>query len=189
MMTFVFALSITAAGIILCLSVISLFARDLQFWPPPDESSWQSNLFWSLFRLMFGSLMVLCVLDYAGIDAVPLFQTILGTFMAVAGFGSAFALTYDLGWGNAHGSTEGLKTDGWYRWSRNPIYIVTIVGMIGLGVAINSRLVNFVLVIWAAFYILAPFLEEPWLEKHYGDSFRAYKQTVPRFLGRTVDRT
>ena len=39
------------------------------------------------------------------------------------------------------------------------------------------------LLMWALFYLLAPFLEEPWLEQEYGSEYLAYKKRVPRFLG------
>ena len=31
------------------------------------------------------------------------------------------------------------------------------------------------LVLWALFYVIAPNLEEPWLEQQYGEAFTSYK--------------
>jgi len=75
-----------------------------------------------------------------------------------------------------------MKIDGAYQWSRNPIYIVSIIGMFGIGITVASWLVTTLLALWALFYLLAPFLEEPWLEKQYGDEYLAYRKRVPRFF-------
>jgi protein-S-isoprenylcysteine O-methyltransferase Ste14 len=88
-----------------------------------------------------------------------------------------------LGRSNAYGEAKGLKTEGWYRWSRNPIYVVSIVGMIGLALLANSFYVSCLLTFWAVTYLLAPFLEEPWLAQQYGKEFLDYKAKVPRFIG------
>ncbi|GAB5450275.1 MAG: hypothetical protein Hals2KO_06030 [Halioglobus sp.] len=104
--------------------------------------------------------------------------------MAIIGFALAFYVTYLLGWRDAHGEANGLTTGGWYAWSRNPIYVVSIIGMVGLGLWVHSWLAQSLLLIWAAFYIAAPFLEEPWLEQQYGEVYQEYKLKVPRFIGR-----
>jgi len=97
-------------------------------------------------------------------------------------------VTFLLGWRDAHGEANGLTTRGWYAWSQNPIYVVSIVGIVGLGLLVHSWLAYCLLLIWTAFYIAAPYfeepyLEEPWLEQQYGDAYREYKSKVPRFIG------
>ena len=77
-----------------------------------------------------------------------------------------------------------LKTDGWYGWSRHPIYVFSIVGFVGVGLAVHSLFVYVLLTLWAALYIVAPFLEEPWLEERYGQAYRDYMSRVSRFFGR-----
>ena len=73
---------------------------------------------------------------------------------------------------------------GFNGWSRNPVYVVSIAGLIGLGLTIHSGLVYTLLAVWGLFYIIAPFLEESWLEEQYGKEFLSYKVRVPRFVGR-----
>ena len=92
-------------------------------------------------------------------------------------------MSIKLGWGNAHGEAKGLVVTGWYRWSRNPIYVASFVGMLGWGLFVNSSYVYTILSLWALMYVLAPFIEEPWLQKKYGDEFSIYKTKVPRFVG------
>lgn len=132
---------------------------------------------------MFIGLLALCVLDFNGVGAAGTLRYLLGVPLTVLGFGAASYATFYLGWSNAHGESKGLKTNGWYRWSRNPIYVVSIIGMFGLAITINSLYVYVILTLWALMYLIAPFLEEPWLEKQYGKEFLTYKARVPRFIG------
>ena len=96
-------------------------------------------------------------------------------------------MTKSLGWGNAHGEAVELQTAGWFAYSRNPVYVASIVGMVGLSLAIESRLLHILLAAWGLLYVVAPFLEEDWLEEQYGDAYRTYLQRVPRFLGKRHD--
>lgn len=159
-------------------------SENVQFFPPPDKDAWQYKLFWGLFRLMFYGLTILSVLDFGSYDYVPdIVRFALGLPILVFGFCAAFYLTFVLGWKNAHGGKQGLITSGWYRYSRNPIYVVSIVGMVGWGLLVDSLRVNCLLSLWTFFYILAPFIEERWLVKQYGKLFLEYQSEVSRFIG------
>lgn len=87
-----------------------------------------------------------------------------------------------MGWRNAFGEKLGLRTTGWFSRSRNPIYLATWLGLIGWALLANAWMVTALLATWALFYAIAPMLEEPWLERQYGEDYRAYKAAVPRFL-------
>lgn len=56
------------------------------------------------------------------------------------------------------------------------MYVVSVIGFVGLGLVIHSALVYALLAVWALMYVVAPFLEEPWLEKAYGEAFVAYRR-------------
>jgi protein-S-isoprenylcysteine O-methyltransferase Ste14 len=87
-----------------------------------------------------------------------------------------------MGWRNAFGEKKGLVTDGWFAISRNPVYVVTWIGQVGWGLILAQWSVTVLLALWALLYVLAPFLEERWLEQEYGDDFPRYKSNVARFL-------
>jgi protein-S-isoprenylcysteine O-methyltransferase Ste14 len=36
--------------------------------------------------------------------------------------------------------------------------------------------------LWSAWFIMAPFAEEPWLRGHLGPTYDEYARQVPRFL-------
>mgnify|MGYP002623379645 FL=1 len=121
-----------------------------RFWPPPDTSSRQYHLFWWPFRVYFVGLVTLSIIDFTPIAEGMLWWRLgVGLALFVIGFGLALYGTDQLGWANAHGAEEGLKTGGMYRWSRNPIYVVTIPGLLGLGLLVHSALVYPLVALWA----------------------------------------
>ena len=113
---------------------------------------------------------------------MPVLQYTLGLVLLVVGFALAFWITFQMGWRNAFGEKHGLKTQGWFRISRNPVYVATWVGMIGWGLLANTLLVWILLALWATMYLLAPVFEEPWLEQQYGQDYLDYKRQTRRFL-------
>src|SRR5437016_5478922 len=79
--------------------------------------------------------------------------------------------------------TTALVTDGIYRRTRNPLYLGTTLIYLGLGIAAGS--------IWAI-VLVVPLLwiintgviarEERYLERKFGDAYRAYKARVRRWV-------
>ena len=179
MQQFLFGAALLAATTVFVLSILQVVRKGFEFWPPPSASSWQSHTFRALFRVFFVSLIGLSILDFN--TTLSTSRYLIGTLLVLIGFGLALRWTNFLGWGNAFGSSDGLKTDGIYRFSRNPIYVITIVGMIGWTVLVGSWMVTALLVLWACLYVAAPFLEEPWMSKHYGAAFDTYALEVPRY--------
>ncbi len=180
--SFVYAVSLSIGLALLGGSIGTLVYPQWQFWPPPSTQSWQHTTFRRLFRVFVAGLVVLSVMAFSATTSA--WRFVIGLALLIVGFGLAFRWTSFLGWKNAFGDAQGLKTEGIYRWSRHPIYVVSIVGMLGWGIAIDSWRVTSLLVIWAAFYLVAPFLEEPWLERRYGAAFVDYQSCVPRFFWR-----
>ena len=184
MTLFFFTVSLVAGAALLALSVATLKQPTIAFWPPPGIDTWQYRTFWWLFRVFILGTVLVCILDFGAIGNQHVAQFIVGIPLAITGFGLAFYVTFLLGWRDAHGEANGLTTGGWYRWSRNPIYVVTIMGLVGLGLLAHSWFAYCLLSVWAALYVAAAYLEEPWLEQQYGDAYRAYKSEVSRFVGR-----
>ena len=183
MINIVFYPTLLVASALLALSLLALWWERFQFWPPPNKKSWQYHTFWTLFRLQFGGILLLAILDFQPVAPSEFWwRYLLGGALTALGFGAAFAATHHLGWDNAHGEDVGLQTTGWYRWSRNPVYVVSFVGIIGLGLLINSAHLWLILVLWILLYVVAPFLEERWLTNQYGAAYVAYKEKVPRFF-------
>ena len=79
--------------------------------------------------------------------------------------------------------TTALVVDGIYGWTRNPLYLGTTLVYLGLAVAAGS--------LWATL-LMVPLLwvinmgvivrEERYLERKFGDAYRAYKARVRRWV-------
>jgi protein-S-isoprenylcysteine O-methyltransferase Ste14 len=72
---------------------------------------------------------------------------------------------------------------GPYRFTRNPIYVGMVLGLIGLATAFNSlwlllTLVPFALIIHYGVVVR----EEAYLERKFGDAYRNYRSRVRRWL-------
>lgn len=180
-----FYISLGAIAGILTLSLLAFVKDDFQFFPPPSKNSWQHATFLSMFRLFVYPLILLSLLTFH-FDSSP-YQFagyILGGVIFFAGFSVAFWITLKMGWDNAFGEAVGLKTTGWFRFSRNPVYVATWIGLVGWILLTRDTRVTILIGLWAIMYLLAPLIEEPWLEQHYGAEYSAYKQSTPRFFWR-----
>jgi len=176
------------AGLVVSISqlLLSIARPALRLWPPPDPSSRLYRL--TRVNLLLGPLTVVGVFALGALDwnslvlpgparllvGVPLFAS-----------GGAFALWgyFGLGVQASQGRHEGLVASGAYRYSRNPQYIGTIVCLLGFAIACSSGLSFVIWLLWSAWFVMAPFAEEPWLRDHLGPKYDEYAREVPRFLG------
>jgi protein-S-isoprenylcysteine O-methyltransferase Ste14 len=81
------------------------------------------------------------------------------------------------------GEPNQLTTSGPYRYVRHPI--VTSILLILIGETLLTQ--SFMPILWLVFMMMigVPILicvEEPRLEKKFGDAYRKYKKEVPRFI-------
>ena len=75
-------------------------------------------------------------------------------------------------------------TRGVYRYSRNPMYLSTIILFVGIGIATAS----WVFLLLPVVYMIMPLLrmveaEERHCLKVYGDAYREYMKRTPRWIG------
>ena len=154
-----------------------------RIWPPKAYSVWTPILVWVPTFALFGTLIALGVIGWGqmelpvwmryglGIPIIVLSNIVV--WSAVRGFGIAQT-------GGAQGT---LKTDGLYRYSRNPQYVADACMI--LGWLLLSSSVAALLVGAAAITVLlfAPHAEESWMKERYGEAYEAYLKVTPRFFG------
>ncbi len=181
------ALLVTIGGVIaavlLSLLVATLIRPSLRLWPTPGPGTWQSYVFWPLFR----SLNVLCfavaVADRsAPFVGLPSWSRRLAfglLVVSIAVFVYAFRV---LGRDNSYGARDGLVTGGIYRWSRNPQNAMLIVVYAALAFTADSGPTYLLCAAMIGTYALMVLAEEPWLAATYGDAYRRYCARVPRFF-------
>lgn len=86
------------------------------------------------------------------------------------------------------GFAVGVNITGVYRLSRNPMYaggFLFILGLNLMGWSVSLMNVIFIalFIIWIAATHWMVLKEESFLEYKYGDTYRAYKRRVPRYVG------
>jgi protein-S-isoprenylcysteine O-methyltransferase Ste14 len=107
-----------------------------------------------------------------------LFFTIGVVLVGIASLGRLWCSLYIAGY-----KTGTLVTVGPYSMCRNPLYFFSLLGMIGVGLATETLLIPFVILI--AFAIYYPGVikdEEATLKKIHSEEFEAYCLKVPRFF-------
>ena len=165
--------------------VYSILRPEQRFWPPPDPPSRRRGLTrftWVLGPFAIVGVLVLGVLDWDGFVLHHWSRFVVGACLMAPG--SAFALWgyFGLGVHASQGNLGTLIASGAYRYSRNPQYLGTIVGLLGWVLISNSALTLVGWLLWTMWFLLAPFAEEPWLRERLGASYEAYAARVPRFL-------
>jgi protein-S-isoprenylcysteine O-methyltransferase Ste14 len=79
--------------------------------------------------------------------------------------------------------TTTIVANGPYRFTRNPIYLGMVLGLIGLAIAFDSL---WILVTLVLFYLVIRYgvvaREETYLERKFGDVYLGYKSRVRRWL-------
>jgi protein-S-isoprenylcysteine O-methyltransferase Ste14 len=72
---------------------------------------------------------------------------------------------------------------GFYRYSRNPMYVAVTLALVGWAAAFGSPgLFVYAIAVAVAFHFRVALGEEPWLSHTHGDKWVQYKSRVPRWL-------
>jgi len=178
----VFAVGLIVALTLDVLLLRTLLAPPFRIWPTPEPGSWQSLTFWGLFRGGMVLTFVVAVLDWNSAGLVDWSRLIIGVPLFLIGFGITVFGYFNLGLGNTYCGTDGLVSHGLYRFSRNPQYASSIVGLIGLVICADSWLALVLASLLAGAYVLMALVEEAWLAKHYGNSYEDYCERTSRFF-------
>ena len=178
----VFATGLIAGVTLDLLLLRTLLAPPFRIWPTPEPGSWQSLTFWGLFRGGMVLTFVVAVLDWNStplldwtrfIPGLPL--GLIGLFITVCGY-------FNLGLGNTYCGADGLVTGGLYRFSRNPQYTASIIGLVGLCIGANSIFTIVLSTVMVGAYVMMALVEEDWLKQLYGAPYRDYCGQTARFL-------
>lgn len=139
-----------------------------------------------LVVLVLGFLGQAVALLVGRLDAAPPAWAVAGTLLVVAGTTLMVMAQLDMGasWrvGIDETSKPGLVTTRWYAFCRNPIYLFMFAVFGGLALQLPTALSAALLagmcvgVAWQVRY------EEAFLERTYGEEFRAYARRVGRFV-------
>ena len=172
-----------AAGVTLDLLLLrTLLAPPFRLWPAPEPGSWQSLTFWGLFRGGMVATFAIALLDWNSAVLLDWSRLRIGAPLFLVGFGITICGYFNLGFGNTYCGADGLVSHGLYRFSRNPQYASSIVGLAGLAISANSWLAIVLAAAMSGAYVLMALVEEAWLEERYGATYRDYCARTARFL-------
>ena len=76
-----------------------------------------------------------------------------------------------------------LIDKGIYRYSRHPMYVASLIMLVGIGIASASWLVLLLTVLYLIFTVIAVPAEERFLLQQYGEAYREYMNRTPRWIG------
>jgi protein-S-isoprenylcysteine O-methyltransferase Ste14 len=191
MIDFTNAHSVFVVGLIVGITLNSLMLRILFFppfriWPTPGSGPWQSVTFWTLFRAGMVLTFVIAILDWNSAGLVDLTRLIIGLPLFLVGFGITVFGYFNLGLGNTYCGSDGLVSHGLYRFSRNPQYASSILGLIGTVIMADSWLTIPLAFSASCVYMLMALTEEKWLEDRYGATYEEYKQRTAALHPRSL---
>lgn len=178
-----FILGMVAATVLIVLLLATWFDLGFRIWPTPGPRSWQSYVFWPLFRGLNALCFVVAILDFGGGALAIPFALRMIALAALAAFLASFVYAFRvLGRDNSYGASQGLVTEGIYRWSRNPQNAMLILVYLALALAADSAAAYVLCAAMIAVYALMIYVEEPWLEGIYRQPYRVYRGQVPRYI-------
>ena len=183
MTTGIFVFGAVVAGLLLGLLILTLFSPTFRLWPTPGVGTWQSYVFWPLFRGLNVLCFAMAIADRPG-GALGLATWLRMTAFAVlAGSIALFVYAFRrLGRDNSYGARDGLVTSGIYQWSRNPQNAMLVLVYGCLAIAADSAPTYVLCAAMMAVYTLMILAEEPWLAAAYGEPYRQYCRDIPRFF-------
>ncbi|MGH8753515.1 MAG: methyltransferase family protein [Burkholderiales bacterium] len=136
---------------------------------------------------MWSRIAVVVILTYVVLGAPPKFfsswlvdvaELVGFVFLSVAAMGRVWCIIFIAGVKN-----EVLVTDGPYSIVRNPLYVFSFLGAVGLGLAVENPLLALILgTLFAAFYPSVVRREEAYLASAHGSVFQEYCARTPRWV-------
>lgn len=153
-----------------------------RIWPPKQATTSIKLRVWLATVSIFAATLVLGIANWNSFDWPVFVRWGIGPTLMVAGNVVVWMGVRKIGLGATSGEAAELKTDGLYRYSRNPQYVADMAILVGWAVLSASGWAAFIAAFGVLVLAAAPFAEEPWLEDTYGADYRTYKAKVRRYL-------
>jgi len=162
--------------------IVSLLYPKYRVWPPLKKGSWQ---YWYTHLLTESSIFCFLVLGF--LDWNTFFLTHWLRFVFAFIFMAAGTIVFlwalrTLTINTSLGLKGKLITKGPYRYSRNPQYIAVVLFFSGTILLSNSFYAFVTGTIGNIWFLLTPFIEEPWLMEQFREEYDDYCKEVPRFI-------
>ena len=162
--------------------IISLLVPKYRVWPPPQKGSWQ---YWYIHFSTESSIfcyLILGFLDWNTFFLTNCLRFFFASILMIPGAAIFLWALRTLTVNSSLGLKGKLITFGPYRYSRNPQYLGVILFFSGTTLFFNSFYALIIGVIGNIWFLLTPFVEEPWLREQFREEYDEYSQKVPRFI-------
>lgn len=160
----------------------NLYRPSFGFWPAGETAPLRHHAAFGLFRIFCGATVIFALLEIGAHGWGHWSRYAVGLPLMVVAFGITLWGYRFLGLQNTYCESEGLVTGGMYAYSRNPQYVTSVLATVGLGIASGSLITLGLAAVLFALYFLFVLNEERWLMEGYGDAFRDYMRSTPRFV-------
>jgi protein-S-isoprenylcysteine O-methyltransferase Ste14 len=178
----IFPLGAVIGVTLIALLLLTLVIRPLRIWPPPAAKTWQSYVFWPLFRSLNVLCFVMAALGGPTFLSLPLWLRALAAVICIAAIAVFLYAFRVLGRDNSYGAQDGLVTSGIYQWSRNPQNAMLMLVYASLALATDNAPTMALCAAMLAVYFIMILTEEPWLKSTYGQIYADYCARVPRLF-------
>ena len=175
-------IGLAIAGQTLAAIIWSIAKPSQRFWPPQRYTWVTPIVVWLPTFTLFAVIVAIGVLDWGRIELPVWLRFGVGGVLIVLGNLAVWAEVAGFGIAQTGGAEGVLKTNGLYRYSRNPQYVADTSMLIGWGLLAASVSAIPVIIAAIAVLLVAPFAEEPWMQETYGDEYEAYKKRVRRYV-------
>jgi protein-S-isoprenylcysteine O-methyltransferase Ste14 len=163
-------------------AVWSILVPERRTWPPLRREGFVYRVNSLLGPAISVGLAVVSILGWNSLGLGPWLR--FGVGGVLFGLGAYLALGGALGLGAERnmGHEGELLESGPYRFSRNPQYVGSVLGYLGLALLCNSAPGLATTLLSSVWFLSLPFAEEPWLREKLGAPYEAYAARVPRYL-------
>lgn len=178
-------LALLGLGIVaLTLSAIlwSILFPAHRFWPPKRYTMVTPFIVWVPTFTLFGILIVLGIMGWGDISSSGWLRYGIGVPLILFGNIAVWMEVAHFGVAQTGGAKGSLRTDGLYRYSRNPQYLADVTIISGWMLLSSAPVAIAVGLAAILVLVAAPFAEEPWLRNEYGEDYERYLSRTRRFL-------
>jgi protein-S-isoprenylcysteine O-methyltransferase Ste14 len=162
--------------------IVSFLFSKHRLWPPPQKGSWQYWYIHLFTETSIISFIALGILDWNTFMFSHWIFFLVALLLIVSGATLFFWALKTLTFTKSLGSKGKLMTTGPYKYSRNPQYVGLILFFSGTILFFNSFYVLIIGLIGNVWFLLAAFVEEPWLKEQFRKEYENYCKKVPRFF-------
>ena len=178
---------LTTMGIVIAFGTLaaivwSIVYPDRRLWPPKEYTALTPILVWVPTFTLFGTMIVVGVMEWGSWTIPAVIRYGMGGMLIVLGNLGVWSEVLKFGVDQTGGAPGNLRTSGLYRYSRNPQYVSDIMIVLGWVMMSASPSAFVIGLVSVSVLIVAPFAEEPWLRRTYGEQYADYATKVRRFL-------